>query len=113
LLSRIAAAPGDVFIPYHPYYPVLAGKPAYLHRMGLLDAPGGGIARPQGLDDALATRRFALVILNVRMVPWEFPTLTTGYRLAQELQVGMDSPHTFSGAPTWPLHVYEPRSDEP
>ena len=37
LIARLAAFPGDVLMPFHPWYPTLAGKRFYLHRMGILD----------------------------------------------------------------------------
>src|SRR5690606_26315496 len=37
LVERLREIEGDVFMPYHPWYPVMAGKPLYTHRMGLLD----------------------------------------------------------------------------
>jgi hypothetical protein len=111
LLDRIAAAPGDVFVPSHPWYPVAVGKRATLHRMGILDAPSSGFGRPQGLDGALEEARFALVIVDDK-VRWEaeFPHLRNRYHIVATLEPGRDAPRTFAGADTIPRWVLAPNS---
>lgn len=37
LIERLRAAEGDVFIPSHPFYAHLAGKPPHVHRIGIKD----------------------------------------------------------------------------
>jgi hypothetical protein len=110
LLQRIAAAPGDVFIPFHPYYPVMVGKPATLHRMGVMDAPAAGLGRPRGLDEALAGGRFALVIMDTKVQWAEWPTLLGAYEQTGTLELGRDAPRVFSGAETSPRYLLEPRT---
>ena len=109
LLARIAAAPGDVFVPFHPWYPVAVGKRATVHRMGVLDAPSSGFGRPAGLDAALLEGRFALVIVDNK-IRWEeeFPTLRTRYHIVAALEPARDAPRTFAGADTTPRWVLAP-----
>ena len=33
---------GPLFVPFHPFYPVLVGQPPHLHRLGVLDVAGVG-----------------------------------------------------------------------
>jgi hypothetical protein len=109
LLQRIADAPGDVFIPYHPYYPVLVGKAPTLHRMGVLDAPAAGFGRPRGLDEALAEGRFRTAILDQRTNWAEWPTLLGRYHIVERLRRDLDAPSVFAGADTYPAFVLSPR----
>ena len=110
LIARIASAPGDVFVPFHPWYPVMAGKRATVHRMGIMDAPSSGFGRPLGLDSAISEGRFALVIVDNKF-RWEeeLPTLRTRYQLVTTLEPGHDAPRTFAGADTTPRFVLAPQ----
>jgi hypothetical protein len=109
LLARIAASPGDVFVPFHPWYPVMVGKPATVHRMGIMDAPSSGFGRPLGLDSAISEGRFTLVIVDNKF-RWEeeLPTLRSHYQLVATLEPGRDAPHVFAGADTIPRFVLAP-----
>src|SRR5262249_59038688 len=81
LIARLAAGPGAVFIPSHPFYAVLAGKAPHVHRMGILDVTTVSAARKPlpprarevaGLEDALRSARFAAVILDDKGAPHEY-----------------------------------------
>ena len=124
LVARLASVPGEVFVPSHPWYAVLAGKRPFVHRMSvmemtswqrdtrrrrLLPARAHEIA---GLREALSAGRFDLVVLDDRWNEWEFPTLTTGYRLEGEL-ADRDSPRVVSGRSTRPRRVYVPAARAP
>jgi hypothetical protein len=109
LIERLRAAPGEVLVPFHPWYAVMAGKPAHFHRMGLLDVVSGGLGRPRGLDDAIAAQRFALVVMDYKVVWANWPGLPRTYRETARLRPGIDSPRVIAGADTYPLHVLEPR----
>lgn len=111
LIARIAATPGDVLVSSHPWYPVLAGKPAFLHRMGMMDAPAAGLGRPRGLDEAVAGGRFSLIILDDKVSWGHWPTLSTRYCRAGTLRPGLDAPRVFSGAPTIPLWLFARRPE--
>src|SRR5262249_17040062 len=110
LIARVAAIPGEVFIPSHPWYAHLAGKPTYTHRMGILDVAYNGKFKVQGLDPALKRARFAAVIVDDRMQLWELPGLTDGYRL--DSRIGA-APRVVSGAPTVPHDLWLPAVDVP
>jgi hypothetical protein len=103
-LEKIRALPGPLFIPFHPYYPVLAGSPPHVHRMGVLDV-AAQLGRPAGLDQALAEGRFAHVILDWKSQPWEWPTLEGRYHEVHQFTDGVDAVRAFSGAETSPRRL--------
>jgi hypothetical protein len=100
-LARLRGLEGKLFIPFHPYYAVLAGKPPHVHRMGVLDV-AARLGRPAQLDEALATQRFGHVILDWKSQPYEWPTLTGQYHPVHEFRDGVDAVRSFSGAETSP-----------
>ncbi len=117
LIERLYALPGDVFIPSHPWYAHLAGKPLYTHRIGIMDvttppAPGHPALPPrarevEGLEAALRGARFSAVIVDDRQPEWELPGLTSGYRPDVTLGAA-ESPHVVTGALTVPRTVWVP-----
>ncbi len=110
LLDELRALPGPLFIPFHPYYGVLAGKEPFLHRMGVHDVQAA-LGRPHGLDQAIAEQRFAAIVLDWKSYPGEWPGLEQRYRLASELREGSSSVRMFAGAQTSPNRIYLPRRD--
>jgi hypothetical protein len=120
LIDRLAAAKGDVFVPYHPWYARLAGKPGHLHRMGLLDAsfriPPGRKEKPvppaaqeiAGLAEAFAAKRYAMVILDDGARAYELPGFEAAYRLDGALP-GTERPRTFTGARAIPATIWVPK----
>ena len=97
LIARLRAVPGPVFVPDHPWYPVLAGKPAHFHRMGLWDVRRAGLGLPRGLAEAILTQRFALVVMDSRTVWPQWPHLRERYRVVETARE-RDMPHVYSGA---------------
>jgi hypothetical protein len=111
LIARLRASDGEVLIPFHPFYAHLAGKRTYLHRMGVLDVWRAGLGTPAGLAEALATHRFALVIVDDKLDGnWAmWPGLETQYQIVERLG-GMKM---VTGAPTEPRYVLTPRLPPP
>jgi hypothetical protein len=117
LIARLRQIPGEVFMPSHPWYPHLAGKPTFTHRMGIMDVsynppPSAGKKplRPEakqvaGLHEALRTGRFEAVVLDDRYEPWELPGLDDAY-VADELLPPTASPRVVSGAHTVPKTIW-------
>ena len=69
LLEKIRAVPGEVFMPTHSFYPVLAGRRGYLHQMAVDDVLRGqagvvGVVLHQEIKRALREKRFSLVITD-------------------------------------------------
>jgi hypothetical protein len=111
LIARLRATDGEVLIPFHPFYAHLAGKRTYLHRMGVLDTWRAGLGTPSGLAEALATHRFALVVVDDKLDGnwFMWPGLESQYRLVDRLT----GPHVVTGAPTFPRDVLAPKSPPP
>ena len=124
LVSRLAAAPGDVFVPGHSFYPRLAGKPAYLHAMNLADLQGAGMRVPRDLLEAMRRKQFSLVVVD-REDPEDgaddpvsrtrreedavglVPGLSKNYRLAEHIE----GPRVYSGGRFEPCCVLVPREE--
>jgi len=109
-LADLGALGGEVFIPFHPFYAVLAGKRPALHRMGIFDTLGAGMPWPRGLAESIAQHHWSHVILDWKTYDpdAEFPGLTHAYRVVRKLREGEDSVRMFSGAETSPATVWEP-----
>ena len=108
LLAELRALPSPLFIPFHTYYAVLAGKQPFVHRMGVHDVEAA-LGRPTGLDQAIAEQRFAAIVLDWKSYPGEWPNLDARYHVARELSEGVDSVRMFAGAQTSPNRIYLPR----
>src|SRR5205807_898751 len=66
LVARLRAAPGPVFVPFHPFYARRAGKPPTLHAQNLADINAiAGLGTPRDLVEAIRARALALVVLDV------------------------------------------------
>lgn len=111
-LETIRSLPGEGFIPFHPYYGVLAGKRPFVHRMGVMDV-AGTLGFPISLREALESRRFSFVILDWKANPGEFPFLDQRYRLAHTFRDGHDAVRMFSGAETSPRYLLVPVTSPP
>jgi hypothetical protein len=111
LVSRLAATPGEVLIPFHPFYAHLAGKRTYLHRMGVLDVGRAGMGAPRGLKEAIAEKRFSLVVMDDKIDGslFQWPGLSAAYRLTGHVA----GPRALSGAQTRPRDLYEPIAPPP
>jgi hypothetical protein len=109
LLAALRELPSPLFIPFHTYYAVLAGKEPFVHRMGVHDVEAA-LGRPADLDQALAERRFAAIVLDWKSYPGEWPNLERNYHVVRELRQGEDSVRMFAGAQTSPNRVYLPNT---
>jgi len=107
MIETIAQMPGEGFIPFHPFYAVMAGKKPFVHRMGVMDV-AAKLGRPAGLDEAIANGRFDFVVLDWKSRPYEWPGLETRYYVFKELGEGVDSTRMFSGAQTSPRQLLLP-----
>lgn len=106
LIARLRATPGEVLIPFHPFYAHLAGKPTYLHRMGVMDIWRAGMGAPRGLVDAFDAHRFALVVMDDKIEGnWQmWPRLLDDYRISGTIQ----GPRVVSGSATEPRFLLVP-----
>jgi hypothetical protein len=111
LIERLRATPGEVLVPFHPFYAHLAGKRAYLHRMGVMDVGRAGLGVPRGLREAIAEKRFSLIVMDDKIDgnTWQWPGLGNNYRVVGRV----NGPRAFSGAQTRPRDLYEPITATP
>ncbi|HEY6179264.1 MAG TPA: hypothetical protein VIX73_32645, partial [Kofleriaceae bacterium] len=80
LILRLRAIPGDIWIPSHPWYAVLAGKVPHVHRMGIKDVTTRQSRLIDGLDEQIRDHSFAAIVLDTRDVALELPALAQFYR---------------------------------
>lgn len=112
LLAELRDLPAPLFIPFHTYYAVLAGKQPFVHRMGVHDVEAA-LGRAKGLDEAVANRRFAAIVLDWKSYPGEWPYLDARYHVVHEFREGVDSVRMFAGAQTSPRQLLLPNADPP
>lgn len=107
LIAKLRTTPGDVLIPFHPFYAHLAGKPCFLHRMGTLDVSRAGLGYPKGLGESFTKKRWAVVVIDDKIEgTWHtFPGLQQNYKSIEALR----GPPTFAGAITTPRYWMIPK----
>ena len=97
LVAHIRSVPGEVFIPYHPWYAHLAGKRLHTHFMGIRDVSTGRRWPVAGLREALTSRAFSEVILDNRPLGGALPGLSANYRVDDLLPSDL-RPRVYTGA---------------
>jgi hypothetical protein len=107
LIRRIHDMPGEVWLPSHPWYAVLAGKQPHVHRMGIKDVTWRQTRTVAGLDKALTQHKFSAIVLDNRDLFLELPQLRSSYRPGLKLPAA-EKPRLFSGAKIWPESVWVP-----
>lgn len=107
LIARLRAVEGEVWMPSHPWYLHLAGKPARVHRMGIKDVTTRSDRQVLGLDEALRGHRFAAIVLDDRDLNLELPALTASYRPALRLPAD-ERPRVYTGAHVVPDMIWVP-----
>jgi hypothetical protein len=96
LIARLRAIDGDVWVPHHPWYAELAGKKAYVHRMGVTDVTRRQTRIIAGLDEALRDHKFAAIVLETSDLN-ELGRIVPYYRAALKLPPD-ERPRVFTGA---------------
>jgi hypothetical protein len=107
LIRRLKSIPGDIWMPSHPWYPVMAGKTPHVHRMGIKDVTTRQPRTVDGLDDSLREHVFAAIVLDDRDVHGELPALARSYHLAFVLP-RTERPRVFTGAVVVPDSIWLP-----
>jgi hypothetical protein len=115
LVRSLRAVDGDVLMPFHPWYPRLAGKRTFAHRMGILDMRHPHQIPVAGLREAIAEQRFAVIVLNhnggdhKRGVMGELPGLERYYHEVGEIPSAL-RPRVYTGARTMPRSIFVPKA---
>ena len=66
IATAVCVLVGPVFVPFHPFYAQRAGKGYTLHAQNLADINAiPGLGTPRDLVEAIRTRAFSLVVLDV------------------------------------------------
>ena len=106
VIEKLRSAPGEVLIPFHPFYAHLAGKRTFLHRMGIWDVRDTVAAPVRGLQAAIVQRRFSRIVMDDKVeATWhDWPELLSNYRIIERIA----GPRPVEGARTVPAIVLEP-----
>ena len=108
LVARIRAIDGKVWMPSHPWYVHLAGKPdTFVHRMGVKDVTTRQTRVVEGLDEALRSHAFAAIIVDDRDLHQENAVLPAFYHPALKLPAD-ERPRLFTGAKVVPDMIWLP-----
>jgi hypothetical protein len=102
-LGRLRRIQGPILVPYHPFYPVLVGRPAHFHQMGINDVTRAGMPVPADLRAAIRDGVFSAIVLDRPPDP-RYAGGLVGYRL--EKIPGKASPHTLVGFRVRPSLLY-------
>jgi hypothetical protein len=114
LVARLRATPGAVFVPFHPFYALRAGKTPTLHAQNLADINAiPDLGTPRDLIEAIRARAFDLIVLDVEAegpaaeveAIGQFPRLAGHY----EVNGRIDGPRVISGARVRPRLLLVPR----
>jgi hypothetical protein len=114
LVARLAATPGAVFVPFHPFYALRAGKAPTLHAQNLADINAiPDLGTPRELIEAIRARAFELIVLDVEAdgpaaeaeAIGQFPRLAGNYEVAARI----DGPRVITGAPVRPRLLLVPK----
>jgi len=107
LIERLKSIDGEIWMPSHPWYVVLAGKAPHVHRMGIKDVTTRQSRAIDGLDDKLRNHGFAAIVLDNHDVNLELPTLRRYYRPAFVLPAD-ERPRVYTGASVVPDSIWIP-----
>ncbi len=107
LIATIRALPGHVWVPSHPWYAHLAGKPMYVHRMGVKDVTARKPRPVMGLEEALRGREFSAIVFDNRDLFLEVPAINLYYR-PDDLVPRTARPRLFTGAKIVPDSIWVP-----
>jgi hypothetical protein len=106
LIARLRSIDGEVWMPSHPWYLVLAGKQPFVHRMGIKDVTWRQTRTVAGLAEALRDHRFSALVLDDRDLFVELP-IAASYRPALKLPAD-ERPRVFTGALVVPDTIWLP-----
>jgi|GEM_PF-990602 len=107
LIATIRALPGRVWVPSHPWYAHLAGKPMYVHRMGVKDVTARKPRPIRGLEEALRGHEFDAIVFDNRDLHLELPAIAQYYRPDDRI-ARTARPRLFTGAKIVPDQIWVP-----
>jgi len=107
LIQRLKSIDGDIWMPSHPWYLVLAGKVPHVHRMGIKDVTTRQTRTIERLDDKLRDHGFAAIVLDNRDLQSELPAIRQYYRPGFVLPAD-ERPRLYTGATVAPDAIWIP-----
>ena len=112
LVEELRATDGAVWVPFHGYLAVAAGKPAHAHWMAISDVmrsnrPDLRAAMEKAVHDAIREQRFSAIVLSSRPFP-NFPPLSDSYRLKRAAVTDATALWPLTGVPRRPEQVLVP-----
>ena len=111
LIKRLRAARGPVLMPYHPYYPVLAGKrPAY-HQMGINDVGRAGFGYPSDIQSTINAGAYELIVLD-NPPQGRYDYIYDSYRLGHYFS-WKEVPTMVTGYQVRPTYLFERKKTDP
>ena len=108
MLGRVR---GEVFVPYHGFLPVLAGKRTYAHTMAISDVLRGRneeveLTLRQDIEERILGKRYELIVLDTDWGSMQ-DEIETNYRLKDRAFGRDDVFWPVTGKRTRPELVYE------
>ncbi len=111
LIALMKTFKGPILMPYHPFYPTLAGKEHHYHQMGINDVTRAGLAFPPDLRRRMMTQHYAAIILdNPPRGRYDF--MLSQYKLQRYFK-GAEVPHVVTGYGVRPSYLYVPKRPDP
>jgi hypothetical protein len=111
LIDLLRQVKGPVLVPYHPYYPVLAGKRPSYHQMGTNDVTRAGYPFPPDIVRRILSKHYAVVLLdNPPRGRYDF--LFGSYKLQRYFHAH-EVPKIVTGYNVRPTYLFVPKGDDP
>jgi hypothetical protein len=116
LIERIAAAKGDVYLADHPWYKVLAGKPAQAQAQAVIDVLRAhdaerSAALQREFSDALASGRYELLICDIEGCA-NGVSVDDHYELSADKPTSVELVPVTGGANRKPTYLYRRRGPD-
>jgi hypothetical protein len=111
LIAFLRSIEGPVLMPYHPYYPVLAGKRPSYHQMGINDVTRAGYPFPPDVIQRVIKKSYRAILLdNPPQGRYDF--VLGPYKLGRYFR-GDEVPAIVSGYEVRPTYLLVPKEPEP
>ncbi len=107
LLQLVRSFPGEVLMPYHPFYPVLVGKRPSYPQMGINDVTRAGLPFPKDIIERVQNTFYDAIILD--NPPHErYGFVFNTYKLARIFSRG-EMPKVVTGYRVSPTYLFVPK----
>jgi hypothetical protein len=111
LVELLRRVKGEVLMPYHPYYPVLAGKRPSYPQMGINDVTRAGYPFPMDILKRVADRHYGAIILD-NPPHGRYDFIFGSYKLQRYFR-WPEVPHVVTGYRVRPTYLFVPKAPDP